>query len=167
MRILGTIVAMVLISCISCVTKSPDRPDEGEQAVLSPGVIQLTELSGERLDLSQFEGKVIFVNIWATWCAPCIKEIPSIARAQQQLDDSKIVFLLASNESSEQIRDFVSSGLEDMHVVRLENFEELGVPAMPTTFIFDASGELAFSETGFRLWDDQASIELLSGIIGQ
>jgi thiol-disulfide isomerase/thioredoxin len=167
MRLLGTTAVLMLISSMSCVTKSPDQLAETDAGSISREIIQLTELSGERIDLSQYEGKVVFINVWATWCAPCVREIPSIARVQQQFDDSQIEFLLASNETHEQIREFVNEAFGDTHVVRLENFEELGVQAMPATFIFDTHGELVFSETGLRLWDEKSSIDLLSGIIAR
>jgi thiol-disulfide isomerase/thioredoxin len=167
MRVFATTAFLLLISAMSCVNKSPDQSAEADVGPISRGTVRVTELSGERLDLSQYEGKVVFINVWATWCAPCVREIPSIARVRQQFDDSRIEFLLASNETHEQIRQFVNEAFGDTHVVRLENFEELGVQAMPTTFIFDSHGELVFSETGLRLWDEKSSIDLLSGIIAQ
>lgn len=116
------------------------------------------------VDLERFKGKVVFINVWATWCAPCVREMPSISRAKQKLGDEKVEFLFASNESKEEIEEFIKENHFDIHFVRLENFEEMTITALPTTFIFDAEGELVYSESGFRQWDDSSSLELISRI---
>jgi thiol-disulfide isomerase/thioredoxin len=124
--------------------------------------VQLKELNGAAVDLSDYEGKTVFINVWATWCQPCIKEMPTILEAQKQLDD--VVFLLASNEEPAQIEGFIKRNSYDFHYVRLENMEALGIQALPTTFIFGPEGKLKFSEAGFRVWNDPANIELINSI---
>ncbi len=59
--------------------------------------VRLKELEGQPINLSQFEGKTVFINFWATWCKPCIQEMPTIEILQDKLKNEKIVFLFASN----------------------------------------------------------------------
>lgn len=127
--------------------------------------IKLTELNGKSIDLNQFQGKTLFINFWATWCGPCIKEMPSIERAKNKLAESNIEFLVASNEAVDQIQSFIAKRNLNLHFVQLQNFEELGIPALPVTYIINSKGELVFSEAGYREWDDDANIELLTKII--
>ncbi|HEY5744623.1 MAG TPA: TlpA disulfide reductase family protein [Chryseolinea sp.] len=127
--------------------------------------IKIKDLNNEAIDLSQHHGKTIFINFWATWCGPCIKEMPSIERAKNMLKDRDIEFVVASNESIEQIQSFATKRKLDLRYVQLQNLEELNIPALPTTYIINPTGELVFSETGYREWDEAANIELLTKII--
>jgi len=127
--------------------------------------VKLSTLTGQPVDTDEFEGKVVFINFWATWCGPCIHEMPSIEKAQTLMKDKDVVFLLASNEEPDQIERFSKKRDYNFRYVQLNNMEELKIPALPTTFIFDSEGNLKFSETGTRMWDEPANIELISKII--
>ncbi len=126
--------------------------------------IQLTDLKDQPLDLKQYFGKTIFINFWATWCKPCLAEMPSIQSAMEKLKEENIEFLFASDETKEQIENFKANYEYNFNYVRVENLEELNIMALPTTFIFDADGKLVFSEMGFRQWDDEKSINLILNI---
>ena len=127
--------------------------------------IKLKELNDQPIDVSQYKGKTIFINFWATWCKPCIQEMPTIERAQDKLKDEDVIFLLASNDERDQLEKFINRHSFNFHYVQLENLEELKIQALPTTFIFNREGKLKFSETGFRTWDDASSIELINKIL--
>lgn len=127
--------------------------------------IVLADLSGKTLNLDSYKGKTVFINFWATWCKPCIQEMPTLAIAQEKFKNDNIVFLFASNEEPEQIEKFQKKHPYNFQYVRVENFEELKIQALPTTYIFDAEGKLKFAESGFRKWDAAENIELISNII--
>lgn len=126
--------------------------------------VKLTDLKGMPMDLKQYHGKTIFINFWATWCKPCIAEMPSIEKAQNILRHEDVVFLLASGENSEEIDAFRNDRDYQVNYVGIENSEELGIQALPTTFIFNPEGKLAFSEAGSRKWDDKSNIEMIREI---
>lgn len=127
--------------------------------------VKLSTLTGESIDLNEFADKVIFINFWATWCGPCIHEMPSIEKAQTLMKGKEVVFLLASNEELDQITRFSKKHDYDFRYVQLNNMEELKISALPTTYIFDSEGVLKFSETGTRIWNEPANIELITKII--
>ena len=135
-----------------------------ENNTISLDDIKLSTLSGEKIDMEEFKDKTVFINFWATWCKPCIQEMPTINSAQSMFKDNDVVFLFASNEEVDQINTFSTKHPYAFRYVKLENMEELKIQALPTTFIFDSDGELQFSETGFRMWDDQSNIDLISKI---
>ena len=126
--------------------------------------VKLNDLNGQPIDLDQFNGKTIFINVWATWCKPCIQEMPTINSAQSMFKDNDVVFLFASNEEIDRINEFSAKHPYEFLYVNLENMEDLKIQALPTTFIFDSDGKLRFSESGFRMWDEAANIDLISKI---
>jgi thiol-disulfide isomerase/thioredoxin len=138
-----------------------------QPGVISLEDIKLSALSGEHLDMDKFKNKTVFINFWATWCKPCIREMPTIENAQNLLKDEEVVFLLASNEDTDVIEKFSKKHSYEFRYVKLENMEELNIMALPTTFIFNPDGVLKFSETGYRMWDEPANIDLISKIKNQ
>ncbi len=152
---------IILISVLGCSGKQT-APREASAAASE---IHLKDLTGKVIDLKQYAGRTVFINVWATWCKPCIREMPSIERVKQKLKGNEIEFLLASNESVEEIENFAEKRKLNLRFVQLQNLEELNIMALPTTLILDRNGKLAFMETGAREWDDAANSELLTNII--
>lgn len=156
--------SLIFTMLIALACSTSKEKSEGDVALEN---IELTSLSGEKISLSDYEGKTVFINFWATWCRPCIKEMPSIASLQNQLAGKNIEFLFASDEEVEKILKFKESRAMDLNFVRVENPEALGIEALPTTFIFNAEGERVFSEVGFRKWDDPATMEMVTKLINE
>jgi thiol-disulfide isomerase/thioredoxin len=127
--------------------------------------VQLMDLTGEVVDITQFKGKTILINFWATWCKPCLQEMPSLANVQTQLQNEPIVFLFASNETLQRIIQFKNKQNFEFNYFHLANLDALNIQALPTTFIFDSAGELKFSETGFRDWNSTESKQIIAKII--
>lgn len=157
-----TQVIFILLIVMSC-TSSKEQP-EGTVALEN---IELTNLNGEKISLADRQGKTIFINFWATWCRPCIQEMPSIAALQKQLEGKNIEFFFASDEEVEKIQKFMESRKMSLNFVRIENPESLGIEALPTTFIFDRNGNLVFSETGYKKWDEPAAINMVTNLIDE
>ncbi|MES2625094.1 MAG: TlpA disulfide reductase family protein, partial [Pseudomonadota bacterium] len=111
-------------------------------------------LQGEPLELSAYAGKKVFLNYWATWCAPCIREIPSIARAAGILEQENFVFLLASDESVETIGDFLADREFTGNFIKLNGyFGSHGIDAVPSSVLFDETGAIVKSWPGAFEWD--------------
>ena len=156
---------LFFISLVALVGCSPQKAEQKSGIVVSQ--IKLTDLEGKEVDLTEFEGKKIFVNFWATWCRPCIQEMPSIAALQAQLEGKNIEFFFASDEEVDKIQKFMESRKMKLNFVRVENPESLGIQALPTTYIFDDEGNMVFSEVGFRKWDDPATVEMVTKLINE
>ena len=67
------------------------------------------DLNGETVHLESFRGKKVLVNFWATWCTPCLQEMPSLVRAQEILTKDNYVFLFPSTDEIEKIKNFNKS----------------------------------------------------------
>ena len=168
MKLLYKLSALILFLCISC-NNEDTANKKNVPAVVSQGQsefskIKLTELDGTPIDLTQYKGKALFINFWATWCRPCVQELPSIQKAMNIVQNEDIVFLFASNEATEEIKTFKQNNAYNFHYVKVENIEYLNITALPTTYIFNTAGELVFSEMGYKKWDDQTNIDLITNL---
>ena len=161
MTIKRKISVALLFGIIGCNGEDKDKSASPVKLDRVIDKIRLKDLNEQSINLEQYKGKTLFINFWATWCKPCIEEMPSIEKAQNILRDKDVVFLLASGESVEEIEDFRVNHDYKFNYVRIENSEELNIHALPTTFIFDPEGNLVFSEMGDRKWDDKNNIDMI------
>lgn len=159
MKINLIIGVLVLFAFSQCTSTKESKIANVDQSVFADK-IQLTSLEGVSINLTQYRGKTIILNIWATWCKPCIEEMPSLVAMQNKIDPSKYILFLASNESIDKIKKFKSKFSYDLAFIHMDNApESLGIYSLPTTFIINHKGELMVTETGSKDWDTEASIK--------
>lgn len=124
--------------------------------------ILLTDLEGNEISLERFKGKTIFLNFWATWCRPCLAEMPDIDLASKILEEENYVFLAASDEDLEKIKEFVTKFDYSFQIVHLErSVFDLNIMALPTTMIIDKNGEIIYNEVGARDWASESELDNL------
>jgi thiol:disulfide interchange protein DsbD len=124
-----------------------------------------TALDGGALDTSAFSGKVVVVNFWATWCVPCIEEIPGFNKLNQQLGAKGVVVLGVSmdEEGAERVRPFLKKHPMD-YLVALGSeavSKQYGLDQLPVTVVFDRSGKQVKRFEGFT------SVEALQAAVQQ
>lgn len=123
-------------------------------------------LDGSPLDFKKYQGKVLFINYWATWCPDCLKEIPSIVNAMNQSDTTSVVFLMVSDEPVEKINAYLAKHNYPMTFVRLDKrFQEIGIHAIPTSYLYDRNGNEVFTKVGGANWDDPAMLEIIRSVV--
>lgn len=155
---------IVLLTGCNYSMKHRKTADDGQPPLHISGMT-LMDLSGQSIDMEQFKGKTLFVNFWATWCKPCIQEMPSIQFAIEHLKNEPIEFLFVSDESPQQIERFKNNNPFTFNYVRIGNMEPLNIMGLPTTFIFNAQGDLVYNELGYKNWSSEKNINLIQGII--
>jgi thiol-disulfide isomerase/thioredoxin len=155
------IAVIVLLGIAGCKGKDKDQSVTSIRSGSEIDKIKLTYLDYKPIDLKQYRDKTIFINFWATWCKPCLEEMPSIQAAMNKLKNENIVFLFASDEVPDQIENFKVTHNYNFNYVKVENPEELIIMTLPTTYIFSPKGKLVFSEIGYRKWDDKNNIDLI------
>ncbi|MFN8335439.1 MAG: TlpA disulfide reductase family protein [Cyclobacteriaceae bacterium] len=153
---------LIAVFLAGCTSKTGNHSEEKNDDPITLESIKLMTLSGQEVNMNDFKGKIVFVNFWATWCKPCIQEMPSIENAQAKLKDKGVVFLLASNDGVEQIENFKSKRKLDLSFVRVQNLEALNIQALPATYIFNSEGDLVFAESGYRMWDAPENLNLIT-----
>ena len=120
------------------------------------------DLYENNLDLSVYKKGKIVISYWATWCAPCIKEMPGIKKAEEILEEYGYTFLLVSDETVSKISEFKNEWNFDFNFLKSsKSFETLGVYAMPTSYIFDENGEIIETIVGAIKWDSEEMINRL------
>ncbi len=117
---------------------------------------QLQSSNGTTVSMEQFRGKLIFLNFWATWCAPCRAEMQSIQELYDEYGN-KIVFILASRENQETINNFLESTNYDFPVYsqKMAEPEIFQSRSIPTSFLISPEGEIILKKKGATKWDSK------------
>lgn len=131
---------------------SEAEPDEERLAVVKADFrMKLVNSKGEQVFLEKFRGKTIFINFWATWCPPCVAEMPGINKMFNDIDKEKIEVLMVSfDKKFEKAIDYKNKNAFDFEVYA----PTAAIPQMydsqsiPTTFIIDSNGDLVFTHKG-------------------
>ncbi len=114
--------------------------------------VALTTLTGERVTLAELaNGQPLVLNLWASWCPPCRREMPVLAAAQQQAKDVRFVFANQGEDAAATLRYLAASQLALGHVVldpEAALGQAIGSRALPTTLFYSASGQLVDSHLG-------------------
>lgn len=127
---------------------------------------ELESLEGESLNLNQSKGKVVIINVWATWCPPCLAELPSLERLYKRYGD-RVDFYFVSQESVEVLSKFLVKKGYQLPVYRSREAmpESIETRSLPTTYIISQEGEIAMAETGAARWGSEKVFKLLDSLL--
>jgi len=148
----------------------PGLMDDKEVATLSDIDFQwqFNDLQGKSFKLADFKGKVIFLNLWATWCPPCVGEMPSIQSLYERFkDNDKVAIILVSNDKQEKVRKFMSDKGYSMPVYlgRTATPKLLSSRSIPTSFLVSPEGKVVMKETGAHNWGGDKMAGIIKGLI--
>lgn len=159
-----------------------------QQAILSTGIMQpsmryaeennvkadysltLTTLEGESVSLADFRGKAIFMNFWATWCAPCLAEYPFIESLYDEMKNENVVFLMIGTDNDPAIvQKFITAKGYKTPVYRLAGVvpEMYQVRTLPTTFVISPNGDMATVHVGMANYNTRGFRSFLKQIANQ
>lgn len=124
------------------------------------------DLEGVNNQLPIGDGRITFLSFWATWCAPCVAELPSISALYQDYGDN-VNFVLVTHEEPEVVKSFLTKkGYElPVYFPFSQVPEALQSKSIPTNFLIDGEGKLRIKETGAANWNSKKVRALLDGLL--
>jgi len=130
----------------------------------------LQTLNDSYLNLDELRGSYILINFWATWCKPCVKEIPSLNNLNNKFKNNDNFKLIAINigQNKDVVNKFVKNMAPIDFIILLDESMELtdwNVKAIPTTFLLNDKGKIIYKVEGERKWDSPEFISFINSII--
>lgn len=135
-------------------------------------VLQFTTRGGAQMQLADFKGKLILVNLWATWCGPCVEEMPSLQRLQTKLGDKLTVLAISEDRQGDSVvAPFLAEhGIKDLGIYldpKTAATTAFGAQGLPTSYLISADGMVLGKEEGGAQWDAPAMLTKLAPYLGK
>lgn len=126
----------------------------------------IKDLSGNTIPFSTYKGKVVFINIWATWCGPCRAEMPGIQSLSEKLNNQAVEFVMLSQDRPAdlpKVRSYLDKYQFTFPVYLPHGNlpEQVRVPSIPTTFVIGKDGKVLLKEVGTRNYDTKKMMNFL------
>ena len=145
--------------------ESEGRLDRSKAGSVAPD-IEFEDPSGERVSLADFAGKPVLLNLWATWCAPCVAEMPTLDRLAARERDLQVLVVSEDFQGRDKVEAFFEqhrlSALEPYRDPQLGLMTDLNAAVLPTTILYDGRGREVWRMTGAEDWEGQRARALLA-----
>lgn len=140
--------------------------DKEDQVNLTNYNWELLDLKGNKTNLQLYKNKVIVLNFWATWCPPCVAEMPSFQKLYNEYGD-KVVFLFVANDDPEKVHTFLNNKdyVLPVYFQGSKVPEEIDSNALPTTYIIDKNGAIVAKKVGAADWNSSKVRSLLDQLV--
>jgi len=127
---------------------------------------RLTSLDGEKISLASSEEKVVLINFWATWCPPCVAEMPSLQDLYNDYGD-KVDFYFVSMEDPEKITRFMNKKGYDfpVYIPIQEVPNAIKSNSLPTTYVISKTGNIVIDKSGAADWNSKKVREVLDQLL--
>lgn len=163
------ITILLLFSFLPVLTNAGDRPlvpYSGEAKDFS-----LTDYKGNQHRLEDYRGKVVLINFWASWCPPCIHEMPELQRLKQHFHDQPFeIVTINVGEKKYKVRKFsklINLKLPVLLDTKSKTYNQWGVKTLPTSFLLDTDGNIIYKVRGNPGWAQQETRNIISDMIQQ
>jgi thiol-disulfide isomerase/thioredoxin len=131
--------------------------------------LALNDLNGKPLKLENYRGKVVMVQFWATYCPPCLKEMPSMMRLQAKLAGKPFAILSVNmGETEKEVKDFLAKVNTDFTILMDSDGKALSawkVFVAPSTFLVDPKGNIRYTLQGGAEWDGPEYVAIISKLM--
>jgi thiol-disulfide isomerase/thioredoxin len=129
-----------------------------------------TTRTGEAKSLSVFRGRLVLVNLWATWCAPCVEEMPALDRLQAKLGSDLVILAISEDrQGAAAVEPFLAQHAIKNLAIDLDPksaaSDALGVQGLPMSFLIDGDGMIIGKLIGAAPWDEPAMLAILQRYI--
>lgn len=147
--------SLILLGC-SAPKNSEEANSESQESTDSQPDHFMQTTDGTYYQLEDLTGQRVFINYWATWCKPCIAEMPDIQAAAEILKKENYVFFLVSDQDMDKIKKFETEKGFDLTFAKLDGkIQDLKIQSLPTTIIYNSSGKSVRKIAGAVKWDSE------------
>ena len=176
-RAVASLLLLILAGAGSAAEDNPGVPERARLGEFMPAspllpapAISFVDLAGNTVSLSEFTGKIVLVNLWATWCAPCVREMPSLERVQSRLGDKIAVVAISEDRGSKTVEPFIGKlGLKSVKIYldpKSAMERAFKVQGPPTSFLIDREGRVLGRVEGAAEWDKPKLLGILKSFLG-
>ncbi|MCF6241426.1 MAG: TlpA family protein disulfide reductase [Bacteroidales bacterium] len=163
---------MAFVNKIRVAIVQPDLKNEENAVQLTENDFAWTfeDMNGTEHSLNDYKGKVLFINLWATWCPPCVAEMPSIQKLYNKFkNNNQIEFLIISSEKPEIIKKFIQKrGFTfPVKIAKYQLPDALYTQSIPTTFLISKSGKIKVKEVGAANWGGSKMEKIVNDLIDE
>ena len=132
--------------------------------------LKFKDNEGKEISFSDFQDKVLLVNFWATWCAPCIKEMPSLDRLKKKINKNfDVIAISVDRDGGKKVKDFFNenkiTNLGKYFDIKNSLAKEMNLIGLPTSFFINKKGDLIGYFQGDMEWDNDTVIEFINYLI--
>jgi len=129
------------------------------------------DLKGAPRTLADYRGKVVLLNFWASWCPPCLREMPSLERLRTRMAGRPLeIVALASAETQDDVTSYLAKmklGFPVLLDPDGDNTRRWKVFALPTSFLLDAEGRVRYVLTGPTEWDEGEALKVIESLLAE
>ena len=145
---------------------SPTITEEGDRPKLANYNWVLENSNGKRVEFANFKGEVIIVNFWATWCPPCIAEMPSFQELYEDYSGN-VRFLFVSNEEHETVTNYIKQKRFSLPTYKMRTQAPAPMlgKTLPTTYVINKNGDIVVEKTGAANWNSETFRKTLDNLI--
>ena len=173
----ASLLLLILVGGGSAAVDNPGVPESARLGEFVPAAPLLpapatsfVDLTGSEVSLAQFSGKIVLVNLWATWCEPCLREMPSLERLQSRLGDKIVVVAISEDRGSKTVEPFIGKlGLKSVKIYldpKSAMERAFKVQGLPTSFLIDREGRVLGRVEGAAEWDKPKLLGILKSFLG-
>lgn len=164
----GLPVRSLLIKGVSIVKTKilPIEMDEEDKVKIDNYNWELEDVSGNRVNFTGFQNKVIVVNFWATWCPPCIAEMPGFQKLYDEYGD-RVSFVFVANDKKDKVQKFIQDKSYTFPVFFQVSRapQQLQSSSLPTTYFIDTEGRIHVNEVGAADWNSDKVKKVLDRLL--
>ena len=151
----------------------PPSPEDMKVTTIDfdSNMLQFSDLDNNIFSIQDFKDKNLFINYWATWCNPCLAEMPYMAELYEKYkNENDIVFLYLSREELNTIKNYIpkDESLQQLPIYKIITDDEFfATSGIPTTFIINSDGKVIVKDLGSAFWNDESVFKFIDNLIGK
>lgn len=145
---------------------SPSETSKKDRPVLDDYNWALMDLNMQEIKFAESKGKVTIINFWATWCPPCVAEMPSFQKLYEDYGN-KVDFYFVTSEKPEKVERFLRKHEYTLPVYfqYFEAPEQLQSSVLPTTYLISKNGEIVINESGAADWNSKKIKRMIDALL--